>query len=78
MKQILKDYGINLEQIPIKCDSTSAINLPKNLIQCSRTKYIEIRHHFLRDHVQKSDIALEFLFMKKRLADIFTKPFCEE
>ena len=65
MKQILRDYDINLEQIPIKCDNTSAINLSKNPIQHSRTKHIEIRHHFLRDHVQKRDIALEFISTKK-------------
>ncbi|KAH9780462.1 hypothetical protein KPL71_008083 [Citrus sinensis] len=78
MKQTLRDYGINLEQIPIKCDNTSAINLSKNPIQHSRTKHIEIRHHFLRDHVQKGDIALEFISTEKQLADIFTKPLCEE
>ncbi|KAH9685167.1 Integrase catalytic domain-containing protein [Citrus sinensis] len=78
MKQTLRDYGINLEQIPIKCDNTSAINLSKNPIQHSRTKHIEIRHHFLRDHVQKGDIALEFISTEKQLADIFTKPLYEE
>ena len=56
MKQTLRDYGINLEQIPIECDNTSAINLSKNLTQHSRTKHIEIRHHFLRDHVKKWDL----------------------
>ncbi|KAH9698504.1 Integrase catalytic domain-containing protein [Citrus sinensis] len=78
MKQTLRDYGINLEQIPIKCDNTSAINLSKNPIQHSRTKHIEIRHHFLRDHVQKGHIALEFISTEKQLADIFTKPLCKE
>ncbi|KAK9225892.1 hypothetical protein WN943_010937 [Citrus x changshan-huyou] len=78
MKQTLRDYGINLEQIPIKCDNTSAINLSKNTIQHSRTKHIEIRHHFLRDHIQKGDIALEFISTEKQLVDIFTKPLCEE
>ncbi|KAH9671809.1 hypothetical protein KPL70_017497 [Citrus sinensis] len=78
MKQTLRDYDINLEQIPIKCDNTSAINLSKNPIQHSRTKHIEIGHHFLRDHVQKGDIALEFISTEKQLADIFTKPLCEE
>ena len=77
MKQTLRDYDINLEQIPIKCDNTSAINISKNPIQHSRTKHIEIRHHFLRDHVQKGDIALEFISTGKQLADIFTKPLCE-
>ena len=40
----------------------------------SRTKYIEIKHHFIRDHVQKGDIALEFISIDFQLADIFTKP----
>ena len=47
-------------------------------MQHSRTKHIEIRHHFLRDHVQKCDITLEFVSTKDQLADIFTKPLSEE
>ena len=78
MKQTLRDYDINLEQIPIKCDNTSAINLSKNPIQHSGTNHIEIRHHFFRDHVQKGDIAFEFISMEKQLADIFTKPLCKD
>ena len=78
MKQTLRDYDINLDQIPIMCDNISAINLSKNPSQHSRTKYLEIRHHFLRDHVKKGDIALEFVSTEKQLFDIFTKPLCEE
>nr|KYP49021.1 Copia protein [Cajanus cajan] len=51
MKQQLRDYGTELNKIPLRCDNTSAINLTKNPILHSRTKYIKIRHHFLRDHV---------------------------
>ena len=51
MKQQLSDYGIIPYHIPIRCDNTSAINLSKNPILHSRTKHIEIRHHFLKDHV---------------------------
>ena len=72
------DYGIKLDHIPIKCDNTSAINLSKNLIQHSRTKYIDIRHHFLRDHIQNGDISLEFVDTNNQLADIFTKTLNEE
>ena len=68
------DYDIKLDHIKIKCDNTSAINLSKNLIQHSRTKHIDIRHHFLRDHIQNSDISLEFIDINNQLADIFTKP----
>ena len=78
MKQQLFDYGILLDHIPIRCDNTSAINLSKNPIQHSRTKHIEIRHHFLRDHVRKEDCVLEFVDTKNQLADIFTKPLPKE
>ena len=47
-------------------------------MQHSRTKHIEIRHHFLRDHAQQDDITLEFVSTKDQLADIFTKPLSEE
>ena len=70
----MEDFGITIDHIPIKCDNTSAICLTKNPIQHSRTKHIEIRHHFIRDHVQKGDIMLEFIDTLHQLADIFTKP----
>ena len=78
MKQTLGEYGINRDHIPIMCDSISNINLSKNSIQHFRTKHIEIRHHFSRDHVKKGDISLSFVSTEKQLADIFTKPLSEE
>ena len=78
MKQQMEDYGLYFDHTPIKCDNTSAINLSKNPIQHSRTKHIEIRHHFLRDHVQKGDIELQYIHTDKQLVDIFTKPLDEK
>jgi hypothetical protein len=40
-------------------------------------KHIDIRHHFLRDHVAKNDISLEGVRNENQLADIFTKPLDE-
>jgi transposase InsO family protein len=77
MKHQLEDFNLHFDHIPIRCDNTSAINLSKNPIQHSRTKHIEIRHHFLRDHAQKGDIELVFIDTKNQLADIFTKPLNE-
>ena len=65
IKQQLEDYGVAPTKIPIMCDNTSTINLTKNLIQHSRTKHIEIRHHFIRDHVQNGNIELKFVCSKK-------------
>ena len=56
------------------CDNISAINLAKNPIMYSRTKHIEIRLHFIRDHISKGDIELKFIDTSRQLADIFTKP----
>ena len=56
----------------------NAINLTKNPIQHSHTKQIEIRYHFIRDHVQKGDIELDFVSTKMQLADIFTKSLNED
>ena len=56
LKQQLLNFNVRLDHIPIFYDNTSAINLTKNPILHSRTKHIEIRHHFLRDHVEKGDV----------------------
>ena len=78
MKQTLCDFGLKFDNVPIFCDNTSAINLTKNPIHHSRTKHIDIRHHFIREHVQNCHITLEFVSSNNQLADIFTKPLSEE
>ena len=78
MKQTLSDFNLSFEHVPIKCDNTNAINISKNPVQHSRTKHIEIRHHFLRDHAQKGDIIVKFVSTKDQLPDIFIKPLSEE
>ncbi|GKB79298.1 hypothetical protein Tco_0946193 [Tanacetum coccineum] len=73
MKQALVDYGINLDDIPILCDNKGAINLSKNPVLYSCTKHIEIRHHFLRDNVQKVNISIKKVSSEDNIADILTK-----
>ena len=74
MRQTLADYRITFPPTTILCDSSSAINLSKNHVLHARTKHIDIRHHFLRDHVDKKDISFEYISTTLQLADIFTKP----
>ena len=78
MKQTLKDYGIHLKQVPLYCDNESTIKIANNPVQHSKTKHIEIRHHFLRDHVVKEDIDIIHVNTEEQLADIFTKPLDEK
>ena len=74
IKQQLSDFGIILHNILIFCDNTSAINITKNPIQHSRTKYIEIRHHFIRDHALKGDICIEHVDTFNQLATFSPNP----
>ncbi|GJU99740.1 retrovirus-related pol polyprotein from transposon TNT 1-94 [Tanacetum coccineum] len=78
MKQALIDYDVRLDDVPIMCDNKGVINLSKNLVQHSRTKHIEIRHHFLRDNVQKGHISIKKVPSVDNIADILTKPLKRE
>ncbi|GJV06494.1 copia protein [Tanacetum coccineum] len=78
IKQALVDYGIRLDDIPIMYDNKGAIDLSKNPVPHSRTKHIEIRHHFLHDNVQKGNISIEKVASEDNIADILTKPLKRE
>ncbi|GJV01484.1 hypothetical protein Tco_1335053 [Tanacetum coccineum] len=74
MKQALIYQDICLDDVPIMCDNEGAIDLSRNPVQHSRTKHIEIRHHFLRDNVQEGNISIEKVTLEDNIADILTKP----
>ena len=73
MKQMLEDYGIFQDTLYVYCDNTSAINISMNPVQHSRTKHINIRHHFIRELVENKTVVIEHVTIEKQLADIFTK-----
>ncbi|GJV42335.1 hypothetical protein Tco_1420775 [Tanacetum coccineum] len=78
MNQALIDHDVQLDDVLIMCDNKGAIDLSKNSVQHSRTKHIEIRHHFLRDNVQKGHISIEKVSFVDNIADILTKPVKRE
>ncbi|KAH9743540.1 hypothetical protein KPL70_003341 [Citrus sinensis] len=73
MEQMPADYSMVQDILTVFCDNTSAINISKNHVQHSRTKHIEIHHHFIRDLVKSKTVSLEYIDAEKQLADIFTK-----
>jgi hypothetical protein len=77
MRQTLKDYGYTLNHVPVLCDNGSAIKIAYNPCEHSRTKHIDIRHHFLRDHAIEGDIVISHMRSNEQLTDIFTKPLDE-
>jgi len=65
MKNQLLDYGLQVERIPIFCDNTSAIAITENPVQHSRTKHIDIKYHFIREHVMIGTVELQFVPIEK-------------
>jgi hypothetical protein len=78
MWQTLKDIGYTMNQVLLLCDNESAIKIVYNPCEHSRTKYIDIRHHFLRDRAIKGDIVNSHVRTNEQFADIFTKPLDEK
>ena len=70
---MLADYGIVQDTLVVYCDNTSAINISKNPVQHSRTKHIDILHHFIRELVENKIIVIEHVAIENQVADIFTK-----
>ncbi|GKB54524.1 retrovirus-related pol polyprotein from transposon TNT 1-94 [Tanacetum coccineum] len=77
IKSQLADYDFFYDKVPIFCDNTSVIAISNNPVLHSKTKHIDIRYHFIRDHILKGDIELHFVPTDLQLADNFTKPLAE-
>ncbi|GJR21816.1 putative ribonuclease H-like domain-containing protein [Tanacetum coccineum] len=71
----LLDYGFNFMNTKIHIDNESTICIVKNPIYHSKTKHIEIRHHFIRDYYEKKLISVEKIHTDLNVADLLTKAF---
>ncbi|GJZ80893.1 putative ribonuclease H-like domain-containing protein [Tanacetum coccineum] len=71
----MMDYGFNFINTKIHIDNESTICVVKNPVYHSRTKYIEIRHHFIRDCYEKRLIDVLKINTDSNVADLLTKGF---
>ncbi|GJV32254.1 retrovirus-related pol polyprotein from transposon TNT 1-94 [Tanacetum coccineum] len=51
----------------------NAFSISCNPVQHSKTKHIDIRYHFIKEHVEKGTVELYFVGTEYQLADLFTK-----
>ncbi|GJW29837.1 hypothetical protein Tco_0046712 [Tanacetum coccineum] len=69
------DYGYNFMNTKIYIDNESTISIVKNPVFHSKTKHIEIRHHFIRDSNDKKLIQMSKIHTDHNVADLLTKVF---
>ncbi|KAI3827765.1 hypothetical protein L1987_01848 [Smallanthus sonchifolius] len=75
IQQQLRDYGLNFTGTPLFIDNNATMSITNNPVKHSKTKHIEIRHHFIRDCAEKHLIELVKVHTDDNLADLFTKAF---
>nr|GEX79219.1 reverse transcriptase domain-containing protein [Tanacetum cinerariifolium] len=73
MRSQLTDYGFDFNKIPLYCDNRIEIALCCNNVQHSMSKHIDIRHHFIREQVERGVVEHYFVTTDYQLTNIFTK-----
>jgi Reverse transcriptase (RNA-dependent DNA polymerase) len=75
LREIMKGFDMEEQKTTtILTDSQSCIALLKNQRFSHRTKHFDTRYHFIRDHVTKGSIRLEYVPTHENTADLMTKP----
>ncbi|GKF64764.1 hypothetical protein Tco_0188212 [Tanacetum coccineum] len=74
----LTNYGFHYDKIPMYCDSKAVIAISYNPVQHTYTKHIDVRYHFIKEHIEKGIVELFFVGTEYQLADLFTKALPED
>nr|GEW39739.1 putative ribonuclease H-like domain-containing protein [Tanacetum cinerariifolium] len=69
------DYGFNFLNTKIYNDNESIICIVKNPVFNSKTKHIEIRHHFIRDSYERKLIQVINIHTDQNVIDLLTTAF---
>ncbi len=73
MRKLATDLNLEVRTLKIYCDNQGAIKLLKHPIASSRSKHIDIMHHFVRERVARGEVHFEYCNTERMVADIFTK-----
>lgn len=74
LKYVTEDLGIDMGLVKMYFDNQGAGSLSEGEGLQSRTKHIDVRHHFIRECISSGKINISYTPTADMLADIFTKP----
>jgi hypothetical protein len=79
LQYLLKDLGMSkYAPTTLLCDNQGTISLAKNPTHHAKTKHVDVQLHFIRDHVEKGMINVEYCPTDDMLADLMTKGLARE
>ena len=74
MNNILEEMHYDVHKpISVMSDNQSAIKIAQNDIEHDRTKHIAIKYYYIRDEINKNNVAVKWIQSQQQIADIFTK-----
>jgi hypothetical protein len=74
LRNILKELSISMNgPTMIMEDNQSTIAIANNPIHHQRVKHLDVKSHFLRDHITKGDVELVYCPTEDQIADLLTK-----
>lgn len=74
IKSLLEELLGKTVSARLNIDNQSAIKLIKDGVVNRRSKYIDVKYHFIHEKVKQKIIRIEYCPTDKQLADLFTKP----
>ena len=77
LKELMKELGVAQEQIVMCGDNLSSMQIVKNSQCHNRSKHIDVRYHYIKDHYQKGNISLQYIESNSLCADFLTKGVCK-
>jgi hypothetical protein len=79
LHKLLKEMNFSQKKTTnIRVDNKSAIELVKNPVHHERSKHIDVRFHFIREHMKNDDVEMTHVASRDQVAYIFTKPLSAE
>jgi hypothetical protein len=79
LRKLMADVGlVQVGATSIMCDNQGCIALAKNPTHHSRTKHIDIQHHFIREKLESGEIGLKYCPTQDMVADVLTKALAKE
>lgn len=74
LRQLLSDLGFTLDRpLTILNDNNAAILLSRDPVHHDKSKHIDIRHHHLREQVEKGNIEVQHISTTDNVTDMLTK-----
>jgi hypothetical protein len=79
LRKLMADVGlVQYGATSIMCDNQGCVALAKNPTHHSRTKHIDIQHHFIREKLESGEIGLKYCPTQDMVADVLTKALAKE